>query len=235
MKLQYQMENVGVGVAQIVDHCLENRVSLTQSGGILPIHSLLCESDYDIDTSTDTAEQSLTNLAKKQVLSAPYLIDLDLCLSWTDIYMWKVGDLKVFLKKLSQEKEEFGDVVFLEYKFNQFLKVSKSLTSDDFVDALKTLDSFQSMHALLSIIVGSPCVKDAPISLLENYIKTSFLHHCNSKNDFVSDSEEEGEEIVKFTLKCFVLLPFPILLNIAVKVFMSFLKIFKICLEIASS
>ena len=210
------MEKVDQGVTQIVDQGLEK--GKTQLGGIVPIHSLLCESDYDIDTSKDTAEQTLTNLAKKQIASAPYLIDLDSCLNWTDIYIWKVGDLKVLLKKLSQEKEEFGDVVFVEYKLNKFIKVSKSLTSDDFVDALETLDSFQSMHALLSIILGSPCVKDAPISLLENYVKTSFLRHCNSHNDIAGDFKEEGEEIVKFTLKCFVLLPFPILLNIAIKV-----------------
>ena len=214
------MEKVGQNVFQVVDQGLEKEASpsaRSQSERFVPIHSLLCESDFDIDTSKDTAEKGFSCLAKKQIAASPYLLDLEFCLNWTDIYFWKVGDLKNFLKRLSQEKEEFDDAIYLEYKLNKFIKVSKSLTTDDFAEALENLDSYQSMNALLSVIVGSPCVKDAPISLLENYIKTSFLRHCNSQNDIVGDFEE-GEEILKFTLKCFVLLPFPILLNIAIKV-----------------
>lgn len=215
MKLHFLLETVGQNFHQIVDQVCEKKSNSSkfQSEDILPVYSLLCESDYNIDTSRDRSESGFTSLAKKRIMTAPYLVDLESCLNWTNLYFWKVGELKTFLKKASQEKE-FDDVVFVEYNLNKFIKVSKSLTTEDFLDALENLDCHQSMHALLSVIVASPSVNDAPISLLENYIKTSFLRHCNSHDD-----TDATEILLNFTLKCFVLLPFPILLNVAIKVF----------------
>ena len=172
-------------------------------------------------TSKDSDDGSFFKLAKQQIQNMEAMTDIGVGTNWDNVYFWKLGDLKSVLKELKKYKD-FDDCVFFEYTPKHFIKVDNTLTTDDFATAIKELDSGQSMNALMSIILLSSGLKDSPMALMENNVKTTFLLRCSDETDDITSSQS----LLEFTLNCFVCLPFHLLLQVAEKVFIFYFLFF---------
>ncbi|XP_066912062.1 uncharacterized protein [Clytia hemisphaerica] len=215
VKYQFHLDTVDKTIQELIDQSINKGITNSSSNANLHfIHSLLSDIEYDFNTIKETKDGHFYILFKKELIKAPFMVDIADSLHWDTLYSWKLSNLKETLKRTLKDKD-FDDITFLEYQTNKFLKVSKILTTEDYNKALKKLDSDLAAHVLVSIIVASDGVKDAPISLLENYTKTTFLR-LSSEEDTV-----KSDDILKFTLACFEKLPLPILSSIANKLFMS--------------
>jgi len=188
--------------------------SNTSTSCITYLQSLCSQTDINVITSKDSDDRSFFKLAKQHIKNMLAMTDIRAATNWDDIYFWKLGNLKACLIEL-KKYQDFDNFMFVEYKQNHFIKVDNTLTTDDFATAVKKLDSSQSMNALMSIIVLSGCLKDSPMALMENNMKTTFLVHCS-----IDDDNAASQSLLEFTLECFEFLPFHLLLQVAEKVIM---------------
>lgn len=170
-------------------------------------HAFLCGSDIHED-ATKSDLSFYTQTATKKITSAPYLMCLDEWTNWNVMFEKKLGPLKTYLQSFSLTDTNF---IFMEVTQNKFIKIMKDCPFSQLLDSLKKLDAYMTSTSILSILMASCHINDAPIALLSNHIQKALLEHAGKHGD-------DSGDIIKFSLQCFALIPFDILCSVVQKV-----------------
>lgn len=182
---------------------------------ILFQHTFLCSSDFHKDTQDKSRKKRLTQLALKRIEEASYCVDLAENINWNIMFAATLGTLKDFIHS---NKAKFKTVSYNILQLSgsaRYVKVMKHCSLDQLKAALSDLDPLRTSSCMLSLLMSSLNIKNAPLSLLANKVQNALMEKAGKS--YQADSENM-QRILHFTLECFRLLPFEILCNIARKV-----------------
>lgn len=184
-----------------------------KTSNIIYQHTLLYGTDYyGKDQSQQQDNCNLRELAKQAIVAAPYLQSIERWTNWYTVYEKACGTLKEFIRK---EVKDQVDFTIMAVTTNHHVKVINECSIDLFTKSTESLDAEVTCSCIISLIHSSGHIKNAPIALLGNQIQSAFL--AASKKHENGGSVEE-DDIIKFTLECFHLIPFAILSNVVTKV-----------------
>lgn len=180
-------------------------------------HAFLCASELHKDTKESSRnKQKLTQLACKRILESPLLVDLQEYTNWNIMFRSKLGAIKDFLDAYYNKKNN-NEVPFqfFELSAGRYIKVLKHCSLEDFKSALDALNPEKTSSRILALLLSSMNFQDAPLSMLTNHMQNVLMAKVG--RNYQPDSEIV-QQILKFTLECFALIPFEILCCIARKV-----------------
>lgn len=216
IELQFNVKSRAKDIQQLQQKSSELKSNKLSSNFTSFQHAFLCGSERHKDAKGSCRnKQVLTELACRRIEEAPFLVDLHDVTNWDILFRSNLGELKEFLFKTFKNKTQ--SFQFLELSPGKYVKALTHCTLEEFKTALDELDSKRTSACIVSLLVSSINLVDAPMALLANHMQ-NVLMRKTGRNYQEGCEQNIQQTIMVFTLQCFELIPFEILCCIARKV-----------------